>query len=257
MDAIRNLEPERILKIQTIDNPSIFDYKGQALITLSYDDGLLNNFYYALPLHEKYNIPATFNIIGIKQTQPQERFQFMDERKIRYCFDRGIEIASHSYYHEKELITETDEELHFEFSESIKVLEEVVGKGNVETLAVPFSKYDDRVRTIAMQYFKGVRVWENLQNDKPPQDRYWLHSVLDTQITTKLDDIKAVIDDAVANNKWCIIMLHGVVPTPTTRYEITPQLLEQTLQYIKSFGKDVLLPINTKDALKFTLGDSY
>lgn len=257
MDAIRNLPPERLLKVQTIQNPSEYDYRGQALVTLSYDDGLINNFYYALPLHEKYNIPATFNIIGIKQTLPQERFRFMDARKLKYCFDRGIEIASHSYYHEKELITETDEELHFEFSESIKVLEDVIGVGNVETLAVPFSKYDDRVRSIAMKYFKGVRVWGNLQNDKPPQDRYWLHSALDTQITTTFADIKSVIDDAVANNKWCVIMLHGVVPTPTTMYEITPELLEQTLQYINSFGKEALLPINTKDALRYTLGSSY
>lgn len=251
----RILEPKRIIHLTRIINPTVDSFHGQALVTFSYDDGLMNNYTLALPLHEQYQIPATFNIIAGRLTSMRGRSFRANE--VLDCYRRGVEIASHSYYHDEHLTNKTDEEIHFEFGESKRVLSEVVP--DVETVAIPFSQYDERVISIAKQYYKGIRVFGSAQNDIPPSDRYLLNCRIAVGNTTVFSDIKAAIDEAVTNNKWCIIMLHGINPDANNlgTYEITPHLLEETLQYVNTFSKSVLLPINTRDALRFMLGDSY
>ncbi|GGA31641.1 polysaccharide deacetylase family protein [Psychrobacillus lasiicapitis] len=237
-----------------IDNPISADFKGQAMVTLSYDDGRMNNYDLALPLHEKHGIPVTFNVISDRFDSPS----FFSESITKNCFDRGVEIASHSHFHNKDLTTKTDEELHFEFSESQRLLNAAIGSESVETIAIPYSGYDDRVKAIARQYYKGVRVFSNLQNDIPPADRYHLFSRIAVGNTTTFEQLKSRIDEAVTQKKWCIIMLHGINNSEAKGlYDIDQKLLDKTLAYINSFGRDVLLPINTKDALKFSLGSGY
>lgn len=237
-----------------IDNPLPADFTGQAMVTLSYDDGIRNNYDLALPLHEKHGIPATFNVISSRFDDPY----FFSEEVVKNCNDRGVEIASHSHFHDNNFISKTDEEIHFECSESIRLLNAAVGGNVVETIAIPFSQYDERVKAIVQQYFKGVRVFSGVQNDIPPTDRYWLKSAIAVGNTTTFPLIQYAIDTAVANNQWCIIMLHGISNAQTKgQYEISQKLLDQTLAYINQIGRDRLLPVTTRDGLKFSLGVNY
>lgn len=48
------------------------------------------------------------------------------------------------------------------------------------------------------------------------------------------------------------IMLHGITEDRLEEYETTPQILEQIMQYIDDLGKDVILPVNTKEGLQLT-----
>lgn len=242
MQATRLLDPKRVISIVPIDNP--IRYSGQGMVTLSYDDGFKNNYTKALPLHQKYNIPLSLNIIaGNLQKQPRfmTRFEVRDSRR------RGAEIASHSYSHEN-LTTKTDAELHFEFGESLKVLSDIVG--DVETFAVPYSQYNEDIKSIGSQYYSAIRVHGDKQNDIPPSDPYWLNCAIAVRNSTTFLDVKNAIDTAVSNQKWCIIMLHGINEENDGEYEITPQLLEEILQYIASFDESQLLPVNTKDGIQ-------
>ncbi|MCA1027797.1 polysaccharide deacetylase family protein [Cytobacillus kochii] len=239
-----------------ISNPKFEDYNGQAMVTLSYDDGLNDNYELALPIHEKYSIPATFNIIGQRVIIKSFHKDFFNPFKVKDAERRGVEIAAHSYYHDIGLIDKTDEEVHFEFGETKKVLS-MWCIGSPETYAVQFSKYDDRVRSIGMQYYKGIRVHGNAQNNTPPNDRYWINSAIAVTNTTTFSDVKEKIDEAIENRQWCVIMLHGIDPKKDGLYEITPSLLEEILQYINTQGREKILPVCTRDALKFTLGNQY
>lgn|GEM_PF-2566727 len=232
-----------------IRNPVYEDFKGQAMITFSYDDGWNSIYEYALPLHEKYGIPATFNIIARMVVEEKFHSQYFSPEKVIDSAKRGIEIASHSYYHDIALTEKTDEEIHFELSESKKILSELAG--DVETFAVPYSLYDDRVKNIAEQYYRGVRVFGQKLNNIPPDDVYRLYSAVAVTNKTTFEEVKQKIDEAVNKKKWIIIMFHGINPKKETYYEITPELLEQIMEYVSSFDKDYLLPINTRDALLF------
>jgi len=261
-DAKRELPSKRALSasrlyplVTRIHNPVSSELTGQGLITLSYDDGLSSNFDLAMPLHEKYQIPATLNIIAGRLYNPK----CFSVDMVKNAHRRGFEIASHCYTHDVGLTYKTDDELHFELGKSKEILSRIIGE-EVATVALPFTQYDDRVLGVAKQYYNGVRIGLNRYNEIPPLDRYKITTAICIEKTHTFDTIKSIVDTIVADKKWGIIMLHGVNDAPVadmTQYEITPQLLEQVLQYVASFDRSEILPITTKDALRFTLGDGY
>ncbi|MET3288755.1 UNVERIFIED_CONTAM: peptidoglycan/xylan/chitin deacetylase (PgdA/CDA1 family) [Brevibacillus sp. OAP136] len=229
-----------------IVNPSAKDFNGQAMITFSYDDGLDTFYDFALPLHEKYGIPATDNVIAGK-IKDGARTMYLDAEQIKEMSTRGVEVGSHSYSHEDGLTTLSDEDLDFELRESKAVLEQIVPK--VQTIGIPFSMYDNRVEAAVKKYYKAARNFEHLQNDIPPKDKLWLHTAIAVTNETTFDQIKQRIDQAIENKQWCIIMLHGIDPDNRDLYEIKPALLEKVLAYVASLGRDQILPVNTIDGV--------
>jgi peptidoglycan/xylan/chitin deacetylase (PgdA/CDA1 family) len=229
-----------------IINPAAKDFTGQAMITFSYDDGLDSFYRNALPLHEKYGIPATANIIA-ERIKDGAATEFLDAGQIKDSYARGVEIGSHAYSHYDPLTSNTDDDLEFELAKSKEILLGIVPK--VDSLAVPFSAYDNRVREFAKKHYKAVRVFEHQQNNIPPADPYWLHSAIAVTNEMTFDQIKSRIDEAVKNKTWCIIMLHGIESENDELYEIKPELLEQILQYVNQLGRQKILPVNTIDGL--------
>ncbi|MGO0061497.1 stalk domain-containing protein [Brevibacillus fluminis] len=229
-----------------IVNPSAKDFHGQAMITFSYDDGLDTFYDFALPLHEKYGIPATDNVIAGK-IKDGARTMYLDADQIKEMNHRGVEIGSHSYSHEAGLTTLSDEQLDFELRESKAALEQIVPQ--VQTIGIPFSLYDKRVEAAVKKYYKAARNFEHLQNDVPLKDKLWLHTAIAVTNETTFDQIKQRIDQAVKNKQWCIIMLHGIDPDNRDLYEIKPALLEKVLAYVASLGREKILPVNTIDGV--------
>lgn len=223
-------------------------YNGQALVTLSYDDGYQNWYHYALPLHSKYSMPGTFNIIGEKVYSGDEHF--LNSSQIWVAHDLGIEIASHTQTHPF-LTAKSESEIREEFETSKFILEDLVGE--VSTLAVPYSSYNDEIREIAMDYFDGVRVYSFDTNRPDNYDPYWLKSLAVVN-TMEFSTIKEWIDQAIEERSWVIIMLHGITEERLEEYETTPEILEQIMQYINEQGKHNLLPVNTKEGLQLMNG---
>lgn len=247
--------PKRVLSFVTpsIINPT--SYNNQALITFSYDDGIANNYTVALPLHEKYKIPCAFHIIGANMLNTAKWIEYMDPQEVKDAHRRGVEISSHSYLHNQIWLTnKSDDLIEFECIESKKILKKIIGK-DVETIAIPYSQYDDRVKNIVKKHYSAVRVFSELQNDIPPTDRYWIKSAIALVNSVTFEQVKAKIDEAVLNKKWCVLMFHGVDERQRDIYEIHPTLLEQILQYVDSIGKNVLLPVTMKDGVKFSYGN--
>ena len=240
-----NFAIEDLKKITPLNNS---DYHGQALVTLSYDDGYRNWYDKALPLHSKYNMPGTFNIIGDKLFLDEE--VYMIPSQVWVAHDLGLEIASHTQSHP--FLTEKSvDEIHYEFAESIDTIESILGEGVVSTVAIPYSDYNEEIREIAMQYFDGIRGFGRVTNSPNNYDPYWLKSYAITN-TTEFSDVKKWIDKAVAEKSWVIIMLHGITEYRLEEYETTPEILEQIMKYINGLGKDSILPVNTKEGLQLT-----
>ncbi|KQL43949.1 hypothetical protein AN963_21075 [Brevibacillus choshinensis] len=245
-----NTSQQSVWITNKIVNPSAKDFNGQAMITFSYDDGLDTFYDFALPLHEKYGIPATDNIIA-GRIKDGARTMYLDADQIRDMYDRGVEIGSHSFSHADGLTTLSDEDLDFELRESKAVLEQIVPK--VQTIGIPFSMYDKRVKASVKKYYKAARNFEHLQNDVPSADKLWLHTAIAVTNETTFDQIKLRIDEAVKNKQWCIIMLHGIDPDNRDLYEIKPALLEKVLAYVASLGRDKILPVNTIDGVSLAV----
>lgn len=235
-------------------------YKDQALVTLSYDDGYMNWYSKALPLHVKYNMPGTFNINTYHFEEKNDQFMYYGE--VWVAADKGIEIGAHTHKHQRLEITEevTKEQIIEDLKTNIAYLNSIDIK--VKTLAAPNSVYSDEMRDIVREHFAGVRVFGSELNTRDNYDPYWLKSYAVTN-TTPLEEIKGWIDDAVENNAWLIIMLHNVVDETTPGcangedecdelYDISTANLEQLMAYITSFSRDELLPVSTYEGLQMT-----
>lgn len=243
MKFFTNVPTENLPKITPL-NPE--DYKGQALVTLSYDDGYTNWYNNVVPLHSAHNMPGTFNIIGSKVYLGNPNY--MKSSQIWVAHDLGIEIASHTQTHPF-LTKLSAEEVRNEFRDSQLLLNDLVG--NVPILAVPYSFYNEDIKEIAKEYYSGVRVYSNETNTPSNYDPHWLKAFAVVN-TTEFEDIKSWIDVAVAEKSWVIIMLHGITPERTEEYETTPEILEQVMKYINELGKDNILPVNTSEGLQLT-----
>lgn len=241
-----------------IVNPTEWD--GQALITLSYDDGRLDNYTTALQLHEKYKVPATFHIIADRMEWTREYAisnEYMHQFEVWDADRRGVEISSHSYSHPR-FADITHEEVLDEFHRSKAILEQYT-ETPVVTLAVPHSAYSQETRDYvagAVQGYIGVRVYGAVNEAIPPTDRWWLKSALALTRSSAFEDAQTLIDDAVAEKQWCILMLHRI-NNYSQGSDIAPELLEKILQYITTFSELELLPVNMRDGLKFALGLDY
>lgn len=250
MDEVEEKNEAETEQVKEIINPKKEEFNNQAMVTFAYDDGKLSNYEEALPLHEEYKMPATFYIIGKRAIPDSDLDEFLTIDMIKDSFERGVDIGSHTYYHDN-LTEKDDEELHFEMSESKEAIEKIIGEGTVKTVAIPYSKHNEKVKEIAKEYYDGMRIHENTLNEIPKEDPHALYSAIAPLNDTTFEDIKEQIDNAVAENKWAVIMLHGIDKDKEHRFEITPDLLEEVLKYVNTFDREELLPINIADALEY------
>lgn len=73
-------------------------------IVFSFDDGCYNNFYYVLPILEKYKVKAVFSIVGEwcmaagEEAEPSPAYSGMDIENVKSMVYSGYcEIANHSW----------------------------------------------------------------------------------------------------------------------------------------------------------------
>lgn len=73
-------------------------------ILLTFDDGFYNNFYYAYPLLEKYDMKAVFSVVGsytqaaAPETPLSPMYDHLGYKEMRTLLDSGrVEIGNHSY----------------------------------------------------------------------------------------------------------------------------------------------------------------
>ena len=117
------------------------EINSQPTFHLSFDDGLKNNIKYALPILEKYGIPATFfvptNYIGAsydaakeycaKKTNYPRVLEMMDVSDLRLLTKLGYTIGSHTHSHERLSQINCDQKLRIEIAMSKKILEDQLG----------------------------------------------------------------------------------------------------------------------------------
>lgn len=112
-------------------------------VILTFDDGLIGNYRYAVPILRKYDIKGIFFVVPTFIGKEK----YMNWQQLNELSDMGMSVQSHTLTH-RPLQTLSSEEIFKELDESKKMLEDKLKK-NVLMFSLPHGSFDNRVIEIA------------------------------------------------------------------------------------------------------------
>lgn len=220
--------------------PASATYAAQAKLSITFDDGFASTHDYALPILTLRNLPATVYITpgyigGTIEGQPAMTWEEVEALQNLYNW----EIGAHSNTH-AELPTLTQAEI---AAEMIASNAELASHGlNVTNFATPYGAYDNNVIVEALKYYKSHRGFADRDTlNTYPYDKGVIR-VQSLEDGVTVAQVKAWIDQAIANNMWLVLVAHEIRPTTNPDYEYTYTTANFTTlaDYIQSSGIQVV-----------------
>lgn len=251
--------------LAVIGTPADSEFIGQGMVSFSYDDGHISHHNYARLLHMTYGIPATFNIVS----DLIDKSSWLSSSQIQGLSSKGLEIASHSKTHPiapTPFSSLTAQETHDEAGLSKTALQNLGLE--INGFAVPGSSYADFQVPILAEYYDYVRAMKG-RNDNPEAsvesavdgNKLIAYPMKDTfdlcsypvAYTTTTNTVIDLIDQAIAENKYIIFMMHVITDGDEggVQYAWDKAKLETVLAYIANIPKNSLLPVTVRDGVRF------
>ena len=219
---------------------------NRGTVSITFDDGLKNQFDYAFPLMKARKIKGTFYITTdkIRDFSHDQNFMSLNElRKLQTDFN---EIGSHSKTH-RALTSLSDEQIHNECRISKEVLQSYGFP--TENFAYPYGKTNDHVTSVVSQYFHTCRSAykrpylikffpSNKELPGYPGEKSDLSSFF---------HLKHLLKIVALTNSYAIVLFHNVLPnkhlnSKTTSFHgrVSSQAFSNFLDYGVSKGVQFL-----------------
>lgn len=175
-----------------------------AMISVTLDDAWASQFTNALPILNKYGVPATMYVHSDAVNAPGN----MSQAEIQAFADRGDEIASHTVSH-TDLTTLTPAQLDTELAQSKAALKEMFGPNAAVDFASPFGAHNPTTTAAVKKYYASQRNTDEGYNSPsaPDTDNILVQNVVET--TTALD-VQGWINTAKNSNTWLVLVYHEV-----------------------------------------------
>ncbi len=205
---------------------------SRGMLTFNFDDGFQSAYDIAFPMLEKAGFASTAYVITRSALGHKE---YMTWQEVANLAAEGNEIGAHTRHH-PQLTTLSPAQAYDEILGSKQDLEFEGYHPN--TFAYPKGDYnkvtEDMVKDAG---FKGARITQPTLSD-PSTDRFALRRQR-MQQDTQWEEVKKSIDDAIAQHKWDILVMHRI-DEGTNAESIDHELLQQTIDYVKQTGIPVV-----------------
>jgi peptidoglycan/xylan/chitin deacetylase (PgdA/CDA1 family) len=221
---------------------------------LFFDDGWKSQLS-VVPVLQQYNFGATF---GITTSRTNVDSNFFTSTDIKYLFNNGYEIASHSVNH-IDAYPEVDQQFINELTKSKNTLEQIINQP-IQTYIFPYGYSDTQTNNLALEYYSFTRSMK--------VDNGWIYFVGNEDINTfsenvlytyEVNNVVAITYHQIVNSnmlslfksemQWLYLNNYNVVsyaqyrtstlsPTPLPTPSPTPTAIPQ------SFATVNILPLN-------------
>jgi peptidoglycan/xylan/chitin deacetylase (PgdA/CDA1 family) len=204
---------------------------GRGMVSLTFDDGWLNQLTNAKPLLDRYGMKATFYVLsGVSDWDG-----YMTQQQMGTLAGAGHEIASHTISH-PHLTALPASTMDGELRTSQSTLRQWYGPSVAKNFASPYGEYNAAVQAASRAYYRSHRSTDEGFNteDDTDVDNLKVQNILDT---TTPAQVGAWVDQAVRDRSWLILVYHEVgtgLEDPT--YAVTPANLDAELRLIQSKG---------------------
>ena len=204
----------------------------KAYISFMFDDGWSSVCTEAFPILSQYDYPATVFLVTDCSGKCEG---YMTWEQINVLSDNGKwEIASHSHTH-RDLTKLVLKDIEIELDKSIEVLKsrnyEITG------FSTPYGRFNELVVKSVKDRFKYhlLRAWDcdalNSINNIDPYDL----CAFEIKHDISVEEIKLIIDRAIAEKKWLILLLHNIAPEEDAKqYHISRSTFLKMVEYINN-----------------------
>jgi hypothetical protein len=231
-----------VVLILTLGGFARADGFNRGLITVTFDDGWTSQHKNALPILDKYGIPATMYIIsGSINDQPA----YMTQAQIQDFADRGHNIESHSVTH-PHLRELSPAQLNAELTESQATLRQMFGPTAATDFASPYAEYNDATLAAIRELYTTQRAYDDDGTDnsgfntRTNYDPYNLR-VKFVESTTTTATVQGWIDSAKASNAWLILAYHEVGENiGGGTYTTDTDVLDADMKAVKNSGLGIV-----------------
>lgn len=252
-------------------------FKGQGMVTLSFDDGREDFYRVSYPIMRERGLLATFHLVtgwieGRWQPPTTEGWRStvsgpMTLEQVIECHEYGIEMSAHGDMHDN-----SEQNIY----DCVTKLKEwgVSRNGQVDGFASPGSVLTPSRRPLMEPWFKnagltharsgmadGAVTGQDIinNNDYPPEQDYRLTSIIITD-TTKIEQVIPALVDAIENKRWTIIMLHSVLNPGDPGYGTDNwwwdvEKFTQLCDWIASVPDENLLKVTMRDGFQYAKGN--
>lgn len=206
---------------------SVYGFK-KGIVSLTFDDGAINQFNDALPILRKYEVPATFYLIT-------GELDSLKKNAIKRNITKEYELGSHTVYHSDLLKIEPDS-AHKEMIISSDYLKSNFGSDAGLTFAYPWGNYNKTIKKRAGKVYLAARSTDIGYNSQTNPDRFVLKMQAFTN-DVSITRANSWILNASNNRLWLIEMLHGINNDGFSPISI--ETLKEHLDYIHQLNDKI------------------
>jgi len=199
----------------------LFEFK-ESVISLTFDDGSVNQFKIELPVLKEKEIPATFYVIT-------DLVDSLIKHIILNNLSKDIEIGSHTASH-PDLIKIGVPEANKELVNSKTFLQNNFGVNEGLTMSYPWGICNNWIKNLVKKIYLAARSTSEGENSFYNLDRYSLLTRGFDQ-NTSISKANSWVDNTIENHLWLIEMIHGISHVGYS--PVDSIVFEKHLEYIK------------------------
>lgn len=208
-----------------------------AVVSLTFDDGWSSVFSAARPIMDRYGFAGTVYVTSALVGQ-EKRLTLRQLHRLQDV--HGWDVSAHTRTH-PDLTKIPSAQLQKELRDPKIWLQYNGFRRGAEHFAYPFGAFDKpEIEEQMRVLYRSARVINGPLETLPIADRWRLRSVLVIN-TTPPEQVAAMVDQAIRNRDWAILVFHQIVPGPAqfdTQYSAAK--FEQIVEMLHRKGVDVL-----------------